>query len=206
MKKYVFRRRMQEAEKPKHVNLIRRFCQEQEGRLTPIEFYSFMAWTFNRDSSNPICSDGYVPEMNEEIANFLFRGIANESENTVTVDEVVKLVGSIEECDPEYLVNVLFKSLDPHETGYVKVAELMHAAKLFHVDLENTDFMESVRKKYELGEEASISQIMETGMARGDFHSVAHAACCKVGTKKQVSEPPEPVQWPKENSRCCLLI
>lgn len=174
---------------------ILRYDQDECGSLTRDEFCKFMEWAFSRDNSDVVAPDGFVPEMNEEVSDFIFNGIATTSDEHVTPDEIVSFFEMGYNNDQKGFIAVTFRALDPENTGWVKLGDLMDAARLFGVELSGSKFMETFKQKHGKTEDEEVE---DAAVTMPEFYQ------CVTG--QDYYGDGRTVNKEAKKSSCCLLF
>ena len=188
---------MDEEKQEQLRDAIARYDSDETGCLTREEFCRFMEWAFSRDNTDCVAPDGFVPEMNEEVSDFIFNGIASASAEQVTPEEIIDFFEIGYNNDQKGFIKVTFKALDPENTGWVKLGALMDAARLFGVELSGTTFLETFKKKH--GMKGSDEEAKDAQVTMPEFYQ------CVTG-EDYYGEGRAPPKAEAKKSSCCLLI
>ena len=175
---------------------IERYDSDETGCLTRSQFCKFMEWAFSRDNSESVAPDGFVPEMNEDVAEFIFNGIARSSAEQVSAAEIISFFDIGYRGDQKAFIKVTFRALDPENTGWVKLGDLKSAARLFGVELSGSKFMETFAQKH--GGKTNEEELENEPVTMPEFYQ------CVTGEEYDADGRQRATTAKK--SSCCILI
>lgn len=101
------------------------------GCLTFPQFAEFMHFVISKEDQIVAARDGWYEDVNDKMLKFFFDGIATESRNSVTIDEVVNALEKLRENNEDYIVRLVFKSMDPDRTDHVSSTKLIESSEIF---------------------------------------------------------------------------